>query len=176
MPAALEVKNLNLWYGDHQALHNINMEVPANRITALIGPSGCGKSTFLKTLNRMELLSRIRALLRRTAPDSGEYRIGGLTVVPSKHIVQADGADVTLTQKEFELLCLLMRNPGIVFSREQLIEQVWGYAFTGETRTVDVHGTEARCAAQSSIWEPERPGRTGFWRCAAPGPRRRPPG
>jgi phosphate ABC transporter, ATP-binding protein len=53
MPAALEVKNLNLWYGDHQALHNINMEVPANRITALIGPSGCGKSTFLKTLNRM---------------------------------------------------------------------------------------------------------------------------
>ena len=105
----------------------------------VLGLDGGADDYVTKPFGIMELLSRIRALLRRTAPDSGEYRIGGLTVVPSKHIVQADGADVTLTQKEFELLCLLMRNPGIVFSREQLIEQVWGYAFTGETRTVDVH-------------------------------------
>ena len=55
------------------------------------------------------------------------------------HIVRACGQEVTLTQKEYEMLCLLLRNKGKVFSREQLIENVWGYAFTGETRTVDVH-------------------------------------
>ncbi|MDO4312600.1 MAG: phosphate ABC transporter ATP-binding protein PstB [Eubacteriales bacterium] len=54
MQAIMEIKDLNLWYGDHQALHNININLPANEITALIGPSGCGKSTFLKTLNRMQ--------------------------------------------------------------------------------------------------------------------------
>jgi two-component system alkaline phosphatase synthesis response regulator PhoP len=53
--------------------------------------------------------------------------------------VQANGQDVTLTQKEFELLCLLMRSPGTVFSRETLLSRIWGYEFTGETRTVDVH-------------------------------------
>ena len=50
-----------------------------------------------------------------------------------------EGHETVLTQKEFELLCLLLQNWGQVFSRERLIEQVWGYAFTGETRTVDVH-------------------------------------
>jgi len=53
MSAIMQAKDLNLWYGDHQALRNINIDIPANQITALIGPSGCGKSTFLKTLNRM---------------------------------------------------------------------------------------------------------------------------
>lgn len=53
MDTIMEVKDLNLWYGDHHALHDINVDIPKNQITALIGPSGCGKSTFLKTLNRM---------------------------------------------------------------------------------------------------------------------------
>ena len=53
MSTILDVEKLNLWYGDHHALKDINVEIPKNRITALIGPSGCGKSTFLKTLNRM---------------------------------------------------------------------------------------------------------------------------
>lgn len=92
-----------------------------------------------KPFGMMELLSRIRALLRRTGEQDREYRHGKLRVVPSKHIVQVDGKDITLTQKEFELLCLLMHSPGTVFSREELIGQVWGYTFTGETRTVDVH-------------------------------------
>ena len=56
MSTIIEVKDLNLWYGTHQALHHVNVEMPANQITALIGPSGCGKSTFLKTLNRMNAL------------------------------------------------------------------------------------------------------------------------
>lgn len=54
MNTIMEIKDLNLWYGDHQALHNISVDLPKNEITALIGPSGCGKSTFLKTLNRMQ--------------------------------------------------------------------------------------------------------------------------
>ena len=53
MPTVIDVKNLNLWYGSHHALHDVNIQIPEHEITALIGPSGCGKSTFLKTLDRM---------------------------------------------------------------------------------------------------------------------------
>ena len=61
MPTIIDVKDLNLWYGTHQALHHVNIEIPEHEITALIGPSGCGKSTFLKTLNRMnDLVEGIR--------------------------------------------------------------------------------------------------------------------
>ena len=61
MSTIIDVKHLNLWYGSNQALYDVNVELPANKITALIGPSGCGKSTFLKTLNRMnDLVPGIR--------------------------------------------------------------------------------------------------------------------
>lgn len=61
MSAIIEVKDLNLWYGAHHALHSVNIDIPEHEITALIGPSGCGKSTFLKTLNRMnDLVPGIR--------------------------------------------------------------------------------------------------------------------
>ena len=92
-----------------------------------------------KPFGMMELLSRIRALLRRTAAEPGTSQCGCLTVDEPRHTVTVEGRDVVLTQKEFELLCLLLRNRGQVITRERLIEQVWGYAFTGETRTVDVH-------------------------------------
>lgn len=109
----------------------------------VMGLDGGADDYVSKPFGMMELLSRIRALLRRTQgqaeEQSGEFRCGGLRVIPAKHIVQSDGQDVALTQKEFELLCLLMRSPGTVFSREQLLSRIWGYEFTGETRTVDVH-------------------------------------
>lgn len=92
-----------------------------------------------KPFGMMELLSRIRALLRRTETENGTLRCGILEVDPGQHIVRVRGQGTVLTQKEFEVLCLLLRNPGQVLSREQLIENVWGYAFTGESRTVDVH-------------------------------------
>ena len=61
MSNIITVKDMNLWYGDHQALKNINIEIPEKSITALIGPSGCGKSTFLKTLNRMnDLVTNVK--------------------------------------------------------------------------------------------------------------------
>lgn len=92
-----------------------------------------------KPFGMMELLSRIRALLRRTTGEPGTYQCGCLRVDEGRHTVTVEGREVILTQKEFELLCLLLRSRGQVLSRERLIEQVWGYAFTGETRTVDVH-------------------------------------
>mgnify|MGYP000144396657 CR=1 FL=1 len=92
-----------------------------------------------KPFGMMELLSRIRALLRRTETENGTLRCGILEVDPGQHIVRVRGQETILTQKEFEVLCLLLRNPGQVLYREQLIENVWGYAFTGESRTVDVH-------------------------------------
>ena len=92
-----------------------------------------------KPFGMMELLSRIRALLRRTEREEPAWRIGCLSVDPGCHAVMVEGQEVALTQKEFEVLCLLLRCAGQVVSRDRLIEEVWGYAFTGETRTVDVH-------------------------------------
>ena len=107
----------------------------------VLGLDGGADDYVAKPFGMMELLSRIRALLRRTEePEEAETLThGALRVMPAKHTVLDGERPVNLTQKEFELLCLLLRSPGTVFSREQLISRVWGYAFTGETRTVDVH-------------------------------------
>ena len=97
---------------------------------------------ILKPFRMMELLSRIRALLRRSGANDGrmeEYRVGNLYVNPTRHEVQVDGKDVVLTLKEFELLNLLISRQGIVFTRAQLLDEIWGYGFDGESRTVDVH-------------------------------------
>ena len=95
-----------------------------------------------KPCRMMELLSRIRALLRRSGANDGrmeEYRVGNLYVNPTRHEVQVDGKDVVLTLKDFELLNLLISRQGIVFTRAQLLDEIWGYGFDGESRTVDVH-------------------------------------
>ena len=95
-----------------------------------------------KPFRMMELLSRIRALLRcsgATNDRQEEYRVGSLYVNPVRHEVQVDGKDVVLTLKEFELLNLLISRQGIVFTRAQLLDEIWGYGFDGESRTVDVH-------------------------------------
>lgn len=94
-----------------------------------------------KPFGMMELIARVKALLRRAEVVDGEaeYTAGKLFVSPAKHIVKAAGQDVVLTLKEFEMLCLLMENQGIVFTRDQILTKIWGYAFDGESRTVDVH-------------------------------------
>ena len=95
-----------------------------------------------KPFRMMELLSRIRALLRRSGANDGrmeEYRVGNLYVNPTRHEVQVDGKDVVLTLEVFELLNLLISRQGIVFTRAQLLDEIWGYGFDGESRTVDVH-------------------------------------
>ena len=92
-----------------------------------------------KPFGIMELLSRIRALLRRTTAETDSYICGILEVDAGRHTVTVEGQDVALTQKEFEVLCLLLKNRGQVLSRDRLIGEVWGYSFAGESRTVDVH-------------------------------------
>lgn len=94
-----------------------------------------------KPFGMMELVARIKAVLRRTedTDTAEEYSIGPLTVYPQKHKVKVNGEKVTLTLKEFQMLCLLLENRGIVLSRDRILNQVWGYSFDGESRTVDVH-------------------------------------
>ena len=93
-----------------------------------------------KPFRMMELISRIRALLRRTEDDGAEeYQTGNLYVCPSRHIATVDKKNVNLTLKEYEVLCLLLKNSGTVLSRTQLLNQVCGYGFEGASRTADVH-------------------------------------
>ena len=89
----------------------------------------------------MELISRVKAVLRRTEPKNTAdiLQIGDLVVNKGTHTVLADGNKVVLTLKEYELLLMFMSNIGYAFSREQLLQGVWGADFAGETRTVDVH-------------------------------------
>lgn len=92
-----------------------------------------------KPFGMMELVSRIKALLRRTDEKRDEFRIGDLYVRPAGGEVRVSGETVTLTHKEFDLLCLLLEHRGDVLDRDLLLRQVWGYDYTGESRTVDVH-------------------------------------
>ena len=94
-----------------------------------------------KPFSMLEMVARVKALLRRTknTESQKEYFEENLYVCPSKHIVKVDDKDVMLTLKEFDMLCLLLQNKGIVLTREQLLNKIWGYEFDGESRTVDVH-------------------------------------
>lgn len=98
-----------------------------------------------KPFGMMEMVSRVRAVLRRAGRgDSGEaakgvLRLGGLELDPGACVVRVEGRRVDLTRKEYRLLLVFMENQGRVFTRDQLLELVWGMDYTGETRTVDVH-------------------------------------
>ena len=96
-----------------------------------------------KPFGMMELVSRIKAVLRRTLKSGQEtqdiMKAGELELDTKKHEVTAAGKVVNLTLKEYELLKRLMKNPNIVMTRDCLLEDIWGYDFDGETRTVDVH-------------------------------------
>lgn len=96
-----------------------------------------------KPFGMMEMVSRVRAVLRRVnaseKEDQETLRNGQLEMNIIDHEVIAEGSRVPLTLKEFDLLQLLMRNQGRAFSREQILDQVWGFDFAGESRTVDVH-------------------------------------
>ena len=94
-----------------------------------------------KPFGMMELVSRIKAVLRRASSYSKDdtVRFGRLEISEKKRSVLADGEQIILTNKEFELLSRLVRNPGIVLTREELLDEIWGHDFSGESRTLDVH-------------------------------------
>lgn len=123
-------------------------EIPVIMLTAkdtvydkILGLDSGADDYLAKPFETMELIARIKVWLRRTGnnKNSGEYCYKGLYVSTQKYIVKANGEDVVLTLKEFELLCLLMKNQGVVFDRDKILRTIWGYEFDGENRTVDVH-------------------------------------
>lgn len=123
-------------------------DIPVIMVTAkgaeydkVIGLDSGADDYVTKPFGMMELISRIRAVLRRAGKpqDKEDMHASGVCVNVKKHEVTVDGMPVTLTLKEFELLERLMRNRNIVLTRDQLLEDIWGYDFDGETRTVDVH-------------------------------------
>lgn len=107
----------------------------------VIGLDSGADDYVTKPFGMMELVSRIRAVLRRSGKveDRVDLEFSGVRMDIKKHEVTVDGKQVALTLKEFELLEKLMRNQGIVLTRDQLLTEIWGYDFDGETRTVDVH-------------------------------------
>ena len=107
-----------------------------------IGALDAGADDYVtKPFGMMELVSRIRAVLRRTSKkeEDDTYVLGEIRMDRKKHEVTVAGEPVALTLKEYELLRKLMENQNIVLTRDKLLEEIWGYDFDGETRTVDVH-------------------------------------
>ena len=104
----------------------------------------CGADDYVaKPFGTLELISRIKALLRRTQSEKNdvpsEISLGKLRISPENHDVCVDNRRISLTLKEYELLMALITNKNRVLSRDTLLRKVWGYDFTGESRTVDVH-------------------------------------
>lgn len=94
-----------------------------------------------KPFGMMEMVSRIKAVLRRSGAHepASVLRCGGIVMDTARHTVTADGQEVSLTLKEYDMLHLFLEHPGMVLTRNQLLDRVWGVGFAGETRTVDVH-------------------------------------
>lgn len=96
---------------------------------------------LVKPFGVMEMVARIKAVLRRVSREepADEITVGNITLKDREHIVFAGGEKVELTHKEFDLLRHFLQNPGIVFSRDKLMSDIWGMDYIGETRTIDVH-------------------------------------
>lgn len=123
-------------------------DIPIIMVTAkgseydkVIGLDSGADDYITKPFGMMELVSRVKAVLRRTKKNARDmtYQIDNLELDVEKHKVRVDGKDVILTLKEFEMLEKLVKNQHIVMTRDKLLEEIWGYDFDGETRTVDVH-------------------------------------
>jgi two-component system, OmpR family, response regulator MtrA len=116
----------------------------------------CGADDYIvKPFKPKELIARMRARLRRNDAQSAEMlTIGDLTIDVAGHVVARDGEPIALTPLEFDLLAALARKPGHVFTREQLLEQVWGYRHAADTRLVNVHVQRLRAKIEH---DPERP-------------------
>jgi len=145
-----------------------DMTVPIIMLTAkadetdkIVGLEIGADDYMIKPFSMRELLARVRAMLRRSkmtetisAAEAESLKIDTLEIVEARHRVSLSGNILELTPKEYDLLLFLAKNKGLVFSREQLLEKVWGYDFAGDTRTVDVH---VRWLRQKIEADPGRP-------------------
>ena len=120
----------------------------------------CGADDYItKPFNILELKARIRAMLRRATGSAAQGKspitVGDLTLDTEQRVAIRDGEVVELTAKEYDLIELLMKNPRRVYSRENLMNVVWGYSYTGDYRTVDVHIRRLREKLERRPAEPE---------------------
>ena len=131
-------------------------DVPVLMLTArdedvdkIIGLEVGADDYLTKPFNPRELVARVKAILRRATPEKREresavIRHGELTIDAGRREVKVAGQEVQLAPKEFDLLWELLDHRGLVLTRDQLLERVWGYTFAGDTRTVDVHVRQLR--------------------------------
>ncbi len=143
-----------------------DMTVPILMLTAkgeevdrVVGLEMGADDYVTKPFSLRELLARVRAMLRRAgmpASLQGEdvVRVGDLEVDPARHQASVGGVPLALKPREFDLLAFLARNRGLVFTRDQLLEKVWGYRYAGDSRTVDVH---VRWLRQKLERDPQNP-------------------
>jgi len=140
-------------------------DVPVVMVTArndthdIVAGLEAGADDYLtKPFATKELSARIRALLRRVRPSSSasheRLRFGDLELIPEEGKVTRDGEEIHLTKTEFRLLCELAENPGKVFSREALLDKVWGYDYFGDGRLVDVHVRRLRTKVEADPANP----------------------
>lgn len=126
----------------------IMLTARSDDIDKIVGLELGADDYLTKPFNPRELVARIKAILRRSATkpnaEAKTIEIANLKISPQHRSVTIDGETVDLRMKEFDLLVTLAENPNIVFSREKLLNVVWGYDFAGETRTVDVHVAHLR--------------------------------
>lgn len=145
----------------------IMVTAKSEEIDAVVGLEVGADDYVAKPYRLRELVARIRALLRRVAisgaainlgPDTEEdvLTVGGLRLDTERYEATVDGAPVKLPLKEFQILVLLMRNPGRVVTRDTFIDRVWGYDYVGDTKTLDVHMKRLRAKVEP---DPNRPGR-----------------
>lgn len=142
------------------------LEVPIIMLTArtedidkVLGLELGADDYLTKPFNSRELVARIKAILRRSAFREDEVKkllqIGKLQIDLLQHRVRLDGKEINLTTKEFALLSFLAANAGNVYSREQLLEQIWGYDYYGDVRTVDVHIRHLREKVETDPGNPD---------------------
>jgi two-component system response regulator MtrA len=128
----------------------------SDTVDIVLGLESGADDYVVKPFKPKELVARMRARLRRNDVMTAEVlHIGDLTIDVAGHVVARDGAPIALTPLEFDLLAALARKPGQVFTREQLLEQVWGYRHAADTRLVNVHVQRLRAKVERDPEHPE---------------------
>ena len=156
-----------------------NSSVPILMLTAraddvdkIVGLELGADDYVTKPFNPRELVARVKAILRRQSgepAEEGTLRVGSLIVDLSRHEAYVNGEQLSLRAKEFALLAAFARSPGIVLSRERLLDDVWGYEYGGETRTVDVHVNHLRDKLEGASLTIETIRGTGYKLAQPPG-------
>ena len=141
----------------------IMLTARSDRSDLLLGFESGADDYITKPFDILELKARVRALLRRSGISASaaqsaiqdKLSAGHVTLLISHRAAYKDGTEVVLTMKEFDLMLFLMQHPGKVYSREQLLDLVWGYDYLGDTRTVDVHIRRLREKLEQEPAQPE---------------------